>query len=108
MSHRDYEALLQKIGNCAMECQHCVYNICLGDPNMKTCGQMCIDCAMICAITAAFIGRGSKFCKELAGVCAGICEECESECRKFQTEDMLRCADICRDCAEACRDFVAA
>ena len=105
MGHMMHQDLLTAIARCAAECDHCVYNTCLGDPNMKTCGQLCLDCAQACHSTSVFVSRMSPFMAEALRSCADICDACAAECEKFpDSEDMMRCARVCRECAGACRD----
>ncbi|GEM_PF-6230661 len=72
MAHMMHHDLLDVLARCAAECDHCVYNVCLGDPNMKTCGRMCLDCAQVCHSTSVYVSRMSRFMDESLRMCADI------------------------------------
>lgn len=105
MAQTKHKELLDVLSRCAAECEHCIYNVCLGDPQMKTCGQLCIDCAQICHTTMTYVSRMSQFMHQSLQMCADICDACAQECERFpDNEDMRRCAEVCRECARSCRD----
>lgn len=102
MEHKD---LLNTLAECISMCDECVYNVCLGDPAMRDCGQLCIDCADTCRDTHASVSRGSRFMHDKLTACGDVCQICAEECDRFQdNEDMRRCAEICKHCASMCRD----
>jgi len=105
MAHMENKNLLDTLSDCARECEHCVYNVCLGDSEMDESGRGCIDCAQICWTTASYASRGSKSLGEVTRICAHICNACADECEKFLDDDMQRCAEQCRRCAEECRSY---
>lgn len=63
------------------------------------------DCADICGLTAKFVARGSDFARDLADLCACICEACGNECAKHRDPKSQNCARICLNCARECRNF---
>lgn len=65
------------------------------------------DCMEICDLNARFLKRGSRFHKQLAGLCADIAEKCAKTCESFQDDkQMLECARVCRECEMSCRKMI--
>lgn len=64
------------------------------------------DCADICAETAKYISRYSKFDKQLAYLCAKICEKCGHHCLMHPDALSQQCGRICLHCTKECREFV--
>jgi hypothetical protein len=63
-----------------------------------------LDCAQICATSADFMLRGSRFHGLTCGACAEICAACAEACAAMGEDEVMRaCADACRRCAESCR-----
>lgn len=63
------------------------------------------DCADICGLTAKYIARCSIFAKDIACLCAQICEVCGHECAKHPDHESQHCAHVCLHCAKECRNF---
>ena len=106
MSHKNNEALISALNNCAAVCNHCV-TACLEEEDVKmfsTCIMLDIDCAQICSLTAAFLARGSAHAQHLLAECAHICNACADECDKhgYHMEHCKECAEACRKCAAEC------
>lgn len=99
-------SLLPLLAECAAACNHCS-SACLGEKDvhmLAVCIKLDLDCAEICATTAAFVARGSLHAGHLLKECAEICLQCAEECEKHaHMEHCKRCAEACRKCAEACR-----
>jgi len=77
----------------------------LGEQNVPAlikCIRLCLDCADVCAATAAITSRlaeyDSKITKPLLEACAATCRDCGDEC-----EQHSKLHEHCRVCAEACR-----
>lgn len=103
MTSMEHMRLVDSLARYASECDHCVYNTCLGDAAMQSCGQACLDCAEICRSTAILVSRGSQFAHHWLAACADACNECASVCEQYpDSEAMRRCARVCRDCAKEC------
>lgn len=68
-----------------------------------------LDCVQICATSADFMLRASKFHKGTCGVCADVCDACAADCERLGCDDQLmqRCAQACRRCADSCRRMAA-
>ncbi|WP_225335321.1 four-helix bundle copper-binding protein [Halomicrobium urmianum] len=84
---------------CADECAQ------LGDEDMARCIQLCRDVADLAVLHAQFMARDSGYRKQIARVCAGVCEECAEECERHDHEHCQVCADVVSDCAETCREM---
>jgi hypothetical protein len=101
------QQLLTALAECAAACNMCS-TACLEEKNvtmMAGCIKLDMDCAQICATTAAFVARGSEHAKHLLKECAEICSLCATECEKHAShaDHCKQCADACRRCAEACK-----
>jgi hypothetical protein len=98
--------LLTVLAECADACNHCS-TACLGEKDvaiMAACIKLDMDCAQICALTAAFISRDSDHARHIMNECAEICRKCAEECGKHaDMEHCKRCAEACRKCSEACK-----
>ncbi len=97
--------LISVLAECADACNNCS-TACLEEKDiqkMAACIKLDMDCAQFCAVTAAFISRGSDHAKHLLKECAEICRKCAEECGKHSDMDHCKvCAEACRKCAEAC------
>lgn len=90
---------------CVQICEECL-NLCLQHSDARDrmyCIKSLQDCAEICSTTACFISRGSGHIREIATVCAAVCESCAKECGRFDDEHCQTCADVCSQCASECR-----
>ena len=70
--------------------------------------RLLVDCAEICATSAAFMLRGSDLYAAVCGACAEVCEQCAESCESMNDEQMRSCAQACRRCAESCRRMAGA
>lgn len=105
MTHEQNQQLLKTLHECMEACNHC-FDACLKEDDVKMMAD-CIrtdrECADMCAFLEQAVTRNSPFVKELAGVCATICEACGKECQKHDHDHCQECAKACFECAEACR-----
>jgi hypothetical protein len=64
-----------------------------------------LDCAQICAASADFMLRGSKYHARTCAVCMEICAACAASCEEIDASDeaMQQCVEACRRCAASCR-----
>lgn len=103
---RNLRACLKHCQDCAGVClrtiTHC---LALGGPHAAPDHQAVLhDCADICETVARFIARGSCCSRELARICADVCDQCAHDCDAIPGDDpmMRECAQTCRLCAETC------
>ncbi|MCA1023678.1 four-helix bundle copper-binding protein [Halobacillus litoralis] len=107
MSHEQYQSVIQSLHECMEACNHC-YDACLQEDNVKEmaeCIRLDRECADICGYLEQSLERGTLFAKELANVCAQICEACGNECKKHDHDHCQKCADACFKCADACKSI---
>lgn len=101
---------------CAQTCTACA-DACLAEEmvaELRDCIRHNLDCADICAATAAVLSRrtGSNLTVVTAQLeacrtaCATCAEECESHAEMH--EHCRICAEACRRCEQACADLLAA
>lgn len=70
--------------------------------------RLLIDCAQICATSADFLLRDSKFHRDTCRACAAVCRACGESCRKMGDDaTMARCAKECDACAKSCEMMAA-
>ncbi len=107
VAHEQHAELLKVLHECMTECNHC-FDACLKEDDVKMmaeCIRLDRECADICGYLEQAISRNSPFVKELAQVCATICEACGNECKQHDHEHCQRCAEACFKCAEACKNI---
>jgi Domain of Unknown Function (DUF326) len=87
----------------------------LSEPNladMVECIRLCLDCADICAVTSAMLGRSAHWdravVRSLVEACAAICGRCGDECERHATRHAhcRVCAEACRACETACGELL--
>lgn len=105
----EYQQLLSTLHDCAAACNHC-FDACLQEEDVKmmaACIRLDRECADFCSYLEQAIMRNSPFVKQLAAVCAEICDACAEECGKHDHEHCKQCATTCKACADACRQFAS-
>jgi len=104
MKNHDHSALIQKLLNCVLACEHCA-TACLQEEDvamMVKCVKLDRDCADICALAARLLQRDSDIAHQFLVLCEEICRMCSAECGKHEHEHCKQCAEACQICAEAC------
>lgn len=99
--------VLETVQNCEATCENMQHYV-AGLPDAQaraTQMRLLHDCADICVLTAKFIARNSMFAREIAVLCACICEACGCECARFPDRMSQHCAQVCLHCAMVCRSF---
>ncbi|MDR7330627.1 four-helix bundle copper-binding protein [Corynebacterium guangdongense] len=101
---------------CAQTCTACA-DACLAEDmvaELRDCIRTDLDCADICATTAALLSRrtGSNrtVLKAQLEACRTACATCAEECENHAAmhEHCRICAEACRRCEQACADLLAA
>jgi len=65
--------------------------------------RLLMDCADICATSAAFMLRASPLHTHTCGACAAVCRACAEHCAEMGDDLRMKAvADTCRHCAESC------
>jgi hypothetical protein len=69
-----------------------------------------MDCAEVCALSAALVARQSMLMDLTCNACAEACRRCALECSKGQedAEIMQDCARIWRECEKTCHAMLKA
>jgi hypothetical protein len=79
---------------------------------MVVCIRLCLDCADICAATAAVLGRpaawDTRVVRPLLEACVAICASCGDECERHASRHAhcRVCAEACRRCQQACDELL--
>jgi hypothetical protein len=110
MSHEQFQSCIEACNDCATACDHCA-SACLSEADVKKmarCIALDVDCAEICRVASAYMGRSSELAGIVCDACAEICEACAAECEKHDMQHCKQCAEACRRCAEECRRMVGA
>jgi hypothetical protein len=105
MPHAAMQSCIDACNACAIACDHCAAS-CLQEKDVKMmarCIALDIDCAEICRLASAYMGRGSELAAQLCATCADVCETCGEECARHDMDHCKACAEACRRCAEECR-----
>lgn len=105
----DYsEQMLVCIQNC-QDCQRAcvqtlVYCMNQGGPHAEPDHlRLLMDCADICATSAAFMLRRSDLHAFTCGACAAVCRRCADDCAAMGDDLRMKAlSDTCRHCAESC------
>ena len=104
MENQNHQALIQKLLNCALACEHCASS-CLKEQHvamMVRCISLDRDCADICLQAARLLQRNSEIAMQYLVLCEKICRLCAEECNKHQDDHCKKCAEACIQCADAC------
>lgn len=95
---------IEECHDCAMTCTSCA-DACLSEDRvteLRACIRLNMDCADICAATAAVATRrtgGERgMTRRMLEACGEVCRVCAEECERHAGRH-----DHCRVCAEACR-----
>lgn len=85
------------------ECvQHCLDLLAKGDTSLGECAKAVNQMLAVCNAAGPLVYAGSKHLKAFAKLCADVCGECETACRKHESHHA-----VCKACAEACARTVA-
>ena len=82
--------------------------------DLVKCIRLCLDCADVCAATAAVLTRQTEFNSRAIGplleACAAACKVSGDECERHahMHEHCRSCAQACRRCEQACRELLVA
>jgi hypothetical protein len=105
---------LHALEECARSCAICA-DACLAEEmvaELRRCIRMNLDCADLCATTAAVLGRQTEgdpaVVRATVEACLAACEACAAECERHADmhEHCKVCAEACRRCADACRSVL--
>lgn len=94
---------------CALACDRCA-DACLHEANvnaMAECIALDIDCAEICRLAAAYMGRNSSLAAVVCATCVEVCVQCQEVCGRYQMDHCKACTEACRACAAACSAMAA-
>lgn len=115
MPHTETEMLDKGMRDCIAACSSC-HDICTeavrhclilgGEHAAASRINTLLDCAGICHTSADMMLHGSIHVPSTCRLCAEVCRDCESECRRAGDDPMMRkCADACGACAESCEQM---
>ncbi len=105
MPPQKFKACIEACNACAIACNHCAAS-CLKEDDVKMmarCIAIDMDCAQVCALTAAALARDSQHAAAICALCEKICQTCADECGKHKMDHCQECAAACKRCAEECR-----
>ena len=98
-----YQSCITSLFNCASACSHFVL-VAMKQNNADylKCIQLAMECSVLCYSTAELLSLGSSRVKKIAKICAKLCDDCASECLKFQDDFFHETAELCTTCADNC------
>lgn len=103
------QMVLPVVQHCEAVCEYTL-TVIMGRPDVQMRVQqmqLLRDCADICTLTAKFIARCSVFAREIAALCAQICEACGNHCLRHPDPESQYCGRVCLHCAQLCRAFAS-
>lgn len=101
---------------CAQSCTICA-DACLGEQmvdQLVRCIRLNLDCADVCATTAALLSRQTEpdwsLISDQLRACATACRVCGDECERHAAmhEHCRICAEHCRECEQVCNQLLQA
>ncbi|MFC4263128.1 four-helix bundle copper-binding protein [Ferruginibacter yonginensis] len=103
-AYHQYQICIEACLRCAAICNHCAASCAQSDnaTDKAKCIQLNMECAAICYATAELMSLGSTHVKELAKLCATMCDACADECRHHDDEHCRETAEVCAKCADEC------
>jgi hypothetical protein len=105
-------AAIDGISACALTCTSCADG-CLAEQRvaeLRQCIRLNLDCADVCAATAALAlrrtGSDEAVVRKMLDACITACGLCGEECQRHAShhEHCRICADACRQCGAACQE----
>jgi Cys-rich four helix bundle protein (predicted Tat secretion target) len=84
------------------EClQHCIALLAGGDATLGDCAKSVEQMLGVCRAAGPLVYGESKHLGAFAKLCAAVCADCETACRKHESHHA-----ICKRCADACAKTV--
>ncbi len=82
---------------------HCLVMLGEGDKELALCAKTVRDTIAACTALRELAAANSPHVQDLARVVAGICGDCEAECKKHgQHPECRDCEKACRECRQLC------
>ncbi|MCL6479062.1 MAG: four-helix bundle copper-binding protein [Peptococcaceae bacterium] len=100
-----YGGVLRVVQDCEAVCENTA-TVVLVRPDVQARTMQLLllrDCADVCTLTAKYIARCSMFARNLAYLCADICEICGNHCLRHPDPESQYCGRVCLNCAKECR-----
>lgn len=107
---------INTLAGCAQSCTICA-DACLGEQMVEQlvrCIRLNLDCADVCAATAALLSRQTEpdwsLISDQLRACATACRVCGDECERHADmhEHCRICAEHCRECEQVCNQLLQA
>ena len=106
--HHDHAAMVGPYADLVAAASHCVTagDACIahcltllgeGDREIAACAKTVQSVIAACTALRELASANSPHVGKLAAVVGGICQDCETECRKHEKKH-----SVCHECAEAC------
>jgi Cys-rich four helix bundle protein (predicted Tat secretion target) len=112
-AHGQHHDLVNLALHCVAWGQQCQKHImslfASGDTSLAQCSVRVQDMVAVCNALASLAAAESDYLKPLAKVCIEVCESCEKECRKHESQHAIckETADSCMQVVTACKKLVA-
>jgi Cys-rich four helix bundle protein (predicted Tat secretion target) len=84
--------------------EHCVRSLAAGEKMMAECAVTVRQMLVTCQATAELAVQRSSHLKAMAALCAKVCRECETACKKHANHhaECKGCMEACQRCASEC------
>ncbi len=106
--HFMHEDFVLTVQDCEAVCEHMTHHLMRMQMEDRVAQAMLLrECADICGLTAKFAARDAIYARNLAALCADICQACGSESLRYPDDMSQHCAMVCLNCAKHCRSFAA-
>lgn len=92
-------------GECAKACDATVKNISKKGDKYTSLVRLMKDCSKVCKLSDDM--HGSQFEKQVAALCADVCNKCASECESMKDKSLQNCIDQCRKCETSCKKMAS-
>jgi hypothetical protein len=107
-NHFMNEDFVMTVQDCEAVCEHMTHHLMRMQMEDRVAQAMLLrECADICGVTAKFAARDAIYARNMAALCADICQACGTECLRYPDDMSQHCAMVCLNCAKHCRSFAA-
>lgn len=103
-----YSELVESLEKCDAACSNCaISSLELDDRHsMSDCVKFCLDCADICHLALRLLARDSSHAVSAVKLCMTMCDECATECEKYEYDHCRLSAEACRRSEKQCRIYL--
>jgi hypothetical protein len=86
-------------------CESCIHSEMTTPSPRQNLIKQCHDCAQACFAVVCRLVSNQTDVHQLAINCILQCRQCQQECEKYETDDIMYCAEVCANCADKMKDI---